>query len=268
MVTMGRQAKWAAAAAATLTLCYVAVFALADRGPWQPIVIAALANAAPAVLIGWLVAARIAPIMWPPRGLATIGGVLATLIGYALATYVTTIILLALANGGDTRSGGLFIQYFTGPAFVWQSFQGLAYGLIALLIGWTLLSAQAVADALSQAAMAGSVTPAPLGRLLLRTDQGIVPVEAEDVIRIHAADDYCEVILSAVRHLARMSMGDCKRLLANEPMLRVHRSHIVNLRQLVNAETTGDGRLQLTLSNGDRVTTSRAGARLIREHSG
>jgi two-component system, LytTR family, response regulator len=265
-MTMQRQLGWAVAAIAALAGLYILVFTLADGGLSVRSVWSAFANAVPAVLIGWLVANRIAPALWPVRSPGTIAGITATLIAYALVTYVLTIVLLALFWDNGAREGGLFIRYFTGPAFIWQSFQGLAYGGIALLSGWLLHIERLRREA--EQNFGAPAPPAPLGRLLLRTEAGIVPVEADAIIRIAAADDYCEVILTNARHLARINMGECERLLANEPMIRAHRSHLINLRCLVSAEPTGDGRLQLTLSNGDQLTTSRAGARLIREQSG
>jgi hypothetical protein len=260
---MRRQLAIVSATFAALVGLYALVFALSDNEFNGQSIWSAVANAGPAVLIGWLIATRIAPALWPVRHAAAIFGIVATLIAYAVISYVLTIVLLALGGGGNSGEGGLFIRYFTGPAFIWQSFQGLAYGLISLLTGWLLHSEQ-----LRLAVVPDTAMPAPLGRLLLRTEAGIVPVEAAEILRIAAADDYCEVVLATVRHLARMSLSECERLLANEPILRVHRSHLINLRHMASAEPTGDGRLQLTLNNGDRLTTSRAGARLIRDHCG
>lgn len=248
----------AVAATAALATLYIAVFMLTG-GNWIDSVRAALCNAVPTVGFGWLVTTRIAPLLWPVRSTAVLSGIVATLLLYAIISYVAALILLAL-TGGDKSAGGLMIRYFTGPAFVWQSFQGLAYGSIALLLGWLAITTAPQHSAPS--------VPTPLGRILIRTDQGIVPIEAEDIIRIAGADDYTEIILSTARHLARMTMAECETLLASEPILRVHRSHIINLKKLVHAEPTGDGRLTLMLSNGDSVTSSRAGARALRQKAG
>jgi hypothetical protein len=241
------QARGAVWALGGLTILYVVVFLLTGGTVFDS-ARAALCNAIPAVGFGWLVAARIAPSLWP-------------LIGFALISYIATLVLLALSGGASTETG-LLIRYFTGPAFVWQSFQGLAYGLIALLTGWLGLAAQASGPAETAA---GGRT---LGRLLIRTDVGIVPIDGDDVVRISGADDYCELVLPHGRHLARMTLGECEGLLADQPLVRLHRSHIISLRHLISAEPAGDGRLQVTLSNGDQVISSRAGARALRERSG
>jgi two-component system, LytTR family, response regulator len=254
------QARGAVWALGGLTILYVVVFLLTGGTVFDS-ARAALCNAIPAVGFGWLVAARIAPSLWPIGSAAKIFGIAATLIGFALISYIATLVLLALSGGASTETG-LLIRYFTGPAFVWQSFQGLAYGLIALLTGWLGLAAQASGPA--ETAAGGR----PLGRLLIRTDVGIVPIDGDDVVRISGADDYCELVLPHGRHLARMTLGECEGLLADQPLVRLHRSHIISLRHLISAEPAGDGRLQVTLSNGDQVISSRAGARALREQSG
>jgi hypothetical protein len=128
------QARWAALAAAALTALYLTVFLLTGGGLLDS-ARAALCNALPSIGFGWLIAARIAPLLWPVRSWTAGGAIAAVLIIYALISYIMTLVLLAMTGGASTQ-GGLLIRYFTGPAFVWQSFQGLAYGLIALLAGW------------------------------------------------------------------------------------------------------------------------------------
>jgi hypothetical protein len=243
----------------TLALLYLLVFLVADGSDFFGATRAAVCNAVPIICFGWLVAARIAPLLWPPLRWPRACGVLVSLAAYSVTTYIATLLLLSL-TGGEQGEGRLIITYFSGPAFVWQSFQGLAYGAIALLVGWLVALERPTDD--------NGPAREPLGRLLVRTDQGIVPIDGSTIIRIAAADDYCEIILPGARHLARMTMGECETLLANEPIIRVHRSHLINLRHLASAEPAGDGRLTLVMANGDTVTSSRAGARAIRGHSG
>ena len=266
-------AAWLFLVTATLTALYALVFVLTERAPPMEMAGWALANAVPAALLGWLIALAIVPMTLGLRPPSRLLAWLTIVVCHAMATYVATIILLAVLGdntaplaGGD----GLIVRYFTGRAFVWQVFQGLAYGLVALLAG-LLIEAErrrGVADSLL-ALRASAPTPvAAMGRLLIRTDDGIVPIDAADIIRIEGADDYSEVILPTRRLLARMRMSECESLLANEPMLRVHRSHIVNLSHLVGAEPAGNGRLQLHMHNGDIVMSSRAGAQALRAQTG
>lgn len=179
-------------------------------------------------------------------------------LGYALAIYLITTMLLALQRGFSEE--GLFLQFFRGPAFFWQVFQGLAYYAIALLAGYLRLYRERAA----QLAAVPASPAAKIDQMLLRTDAGIVTVAVEDILHIVAADDYCEIVLSNNRHLARIGMTECEKRLAGHGFLRIHRSHIVNLGQMVSAEPAGNGRLQILMPNGDRILTSRAGTQALR----
>ncbi len=248
--------------ALALTALYLSVFRLTGgAAPWWRDLLYALANAVPAVVLGWLLAAIAAPfgLAMAKRWRAAFW--VAAVALYAITTYLVTVLLLALL--GEVGPEGVFVRFFTGPALTWQVFQGLAYGVIALLVG-------ALAEARQKLALAGSAAhqvagqPTPPDRWLIRTDEGIVPIEPDAIIHIRAADDYCELILPTARHLARMTMAECEKRLVPLGFIRVHRSHLVNLARLVSAEPAGNGRLQLLLGNGDKVVTSRAGAQDVR----
>ena len=114
------------------------------------------------------------------------------------------------------------------------------------------------------AARADAVPAQAPTRWLVKTAEGIVPIDPADLIRIEAAGEYCRLVLPGRALLARMSMGECADRLRGHAFLRAHRSHLVNSDRLVGAESAGNGRLQVTLSNGDIVVTSRQGAQLVR----
>ena len=84
------------------------------------------------------------------------------------------------------------------------------------------------------------------------TSQGqkIVFVEAEDVLRLHSDGHYTRVVTAGENRFCNLAIGDLEGRLDPEHFMRVHRSHIVNLRevtQLLRAE----GRLVLRLRGDD-----------------
>lgn len=255
-------ARWVVAIMLALTALYFAVFRLTEgSAPYWNDLLFALSNALPAVLLGWLLARLHAPLLSGFGGLTRILlGMVAVAI-YAVTAYLATVMLLALL--GEVGPEGVFVRFFTGRALTWQLFQGLAYGVIALLIGLLVEARQKLAMA-QVAALHPTGQPTPPDRWLIRTDEGIVPIEPDAIIHIRAADDYCELILPTTRHLARMTMAECEKRLVPLGFIRVHRSHLINLSRLVSAEPAGNGRLQLLLGNGDTVVTSRTGAQDVR----
>ena len=251
-----------------VTLGYALVFAATE--PFDALQFAhwSLANAVPPVVLGYAVSEGLVPRLIGSAYVRRWGGIAVIAVTFSLLSYGATIVLLGI--GGGWGEAGFFVRFFSGPALPWELLQGLAYAAIALLIGWvrqgdaalrTLRAALAERDA---ALLAAKGAPPGETHLLVRSDTGMLSIATGDIVRIAGADDYCEVVTRAARHLARISLSDCAVRLAGQPFARVHRSHLVNLACLAGAESAGGGRMLLTLSNGDTLTTSRTGARSLR----
>jgi two-component system response regulator LytT len=86
-------------------------------------------------------------------------------------------------------------------------------------------------------------------------------VPLAEVVAIHGDDDYSSVELAnGQRRLHKRTLTELERLLPRE-FLRVHRSHIANLKQVRRLE----GRV-LTLANGSEVSVGRAYAKQLASH--
>jgi len=106
----------------------------------------------------------------------------------------------------------------------------------------------------------------PLLRLFVRDRRGrVVHVPLADVIRLVGADDYVEVHVNNAFYLVNLTLAEFERRLDPKRFRRVHRSAIVNLDKIVSCKRI-DRRLQIELSDGSRVTASRAGSQDLREH--
>jgi len=93
--------------------------------------------------------------------------------------------------------------------------------------------------------------------------QKTVFVEAEDVLRLHSDGHYTRVVTAAANQFCNLSISDLEARLNAEHFMRVHRSHIVNLRHVAQL-LRHDGRLVLTL-HGDatEVPVSRTSSRAL-----
>lgn len=171
--------------------------------------------------------------------------------------YAATLVCQAALNAVITSEFEL--GRFSGMALVWQLFQGLVlYALVA-----------AITYALRGGRLASPVqlvSPvAPLERYLTRRGDELVPVEVEEIVTIRGTQDYAEVVTrDGKSHLVRMSLSELEVRLPSTRFLRVHRSTIINLAQLVRAEPIGSGRLAIHISGGQTVETSRSGAQALR----
>ena len=244
-----------------LTALYAAVFIFTETlVTAKDIALWSVSNSLPHLLFAIPLVDRFAPSLAQRRAPIAVAGAALAVIIYALTAYCGAIFLLAVSGG--VRPEGILVRFFSGPALPWQLFQGCAYGCIAIFAGlW--LNARGRLQSLRDTPAAAPVDTRRQ-RWLVKTAEGIIPIDPEDIVRIEAAGEYARIVLPASTTLSRIGMTACEQRLAGLPFLRVHRSHLVHAERIMRAEPAGNGRLQLDLSNGDQVITSRDGARLVR----
>jgi hypothetical protein len=253
---MIRIALWTSA---FLTVLYALVFWIAEahRGPSE-IVLSSLSNAIPQVWLAIPLIDRL-PARLKGRGfLSALPVTMAAVMLYAIVSYCAVIFLLALIN--RVPSNEIILRFFSGPALPWQMLQGVAYGCVAVFAGLWLSAREQL----------GTLNTESTGpdqqrqRWLVKTANGIEPIDAADIVRIEAAGEYSRLVLPNRALLSRIGMSECEQRLAGLHFLRVHRSHLINSDAIVHAEPAGNGRLQLTFKNGDQIVTSRDGSKLVR----
>lgn len=253
-----------------LALAYLVVLlATVEQSLWEA-ASDSIANMAPPAILG--VAAR--PVVrWlrTLRPVALVGAIAGCAILYALAWYLCLAVTLGLAN---LVQGEKFrLAFLGGIGRVWQVYQGmLLFGLLlAFAAFWeaqmalTELRARAVAT--PGGALPGEPKPAIPGPILLRTAEGLKPVDAGEILAIEARDDSSLVILRTQKILTRTALAQWERQLPRQAFLRVHRGWIVNLAAVLSFEPTGEGRMNAFLPGGLTVPVSRSGARLVRDLS-
>jgi hypothetical protein len=96
--------------------------------------------------------------------------------------------------------------------------------------------------------------------------QQIVFVDAEQVLRLFSDGHYTRIVIAEGARFCNLSIGDLESRLDPEQFMRVHRSHILNLRA-VHELVRQDGRLAVRLRGDSEVipvSRSSAGALLQR----
>ncbi len=256
-------------------LAYLTVFALVrDQSSMASTVVSSLINLAPLVVL----TALVRPLI---RRHLIDASLLRQLIGHvvlaALFSFVWHWLLLILVG---IRSGGSLTEFtvrafFPEPALAWQLLQGVT--LYALVAALTYARAR---PPLSESALPTAELPSyvetgsdewqeqepSLKRYFIRRGEDIQPIDVAQIISIAGADDYAEVTTLEGQHLVRTTLAKFEASLDPAQFLRVHRSRIVNLQQIERAESAGDGRMLLHMSNGEQIQTSRAGAKALRNH--
>jgi hypothetical protein len=237
---------------------YMIAFSLSQIAPWPDRIRWSFAYSLPPVLLGWVVAVWLLPYL-PNHTLWRILIILIASVACSLLMYLATTLMLGL---GQVRSPSSSADSFLQRSeFVWQIMQGMAYFVVALLMGilCELISAQSNLIAAEDGQEISRVD-----HILLRTDGGIITLPVDDIVHITAADDYCDIATGTSRHLARISLAECEERLSTKPFLRIHRSHMIHLSHMLSAESAGNGRLQVLMKNGDKLVSSRTGAQALR----
>lgn len=176
-------------------------------------------------------------------------------------------------------SEGLRVAPFGPVALSWQIFQEVTvYAALAMFIYWrraidelgqhtpiTLDDPAERAGAIARPATSVATNITRSKALLIRCEKEVVPLTMTDIIRIAGADGYSEVIAHSRRILSTTSLARFEEILPSEQFFRAHRSQIVRLAAVKLAEPAGNARLLLHLEDGARITTSRAGAKRLRE---
>ncbi|WP_250628190.1 LytR/AlgR family response regulator transcription factor [Pinirhizobacter soli] len=245
-----------------------------------------VANTIPVVIFGAMVRRIIlGKLMGKPAAIQLLAH-LPLCAAFSTLSYGLLIVLLGLFNGGGPS--GFLVKPFSPGGLAWQSLENVTtYALIAAM---SYLQAQRgrhdtaplTPSLAAPAPGAAELTPQPedapwhapsgdtradpeLSRYFVRIGDELRPIDMDTVVSIAGADDYAEVQTLSGKHLVRMTLADFTRSLDPAKYARVHRSWIVNVDRIARAEPAGGGRLLLHMETGQTISTSRTGARLLRD---
>jgi two-component system, LytTR family, response regulator len=99
--------------------------------------------------------------------------------------------------------------------------------------------------------------PQYLTRVALRSAGKTTFVNIEDVLFVQAAENYVQLNLKTSRHLLHVPIATLEASLDPKDFLRIHRSTIVNVRQVRELETGAHGEYIVVLHGGAKLQSSR-----------
>ncbi|MGH7712266.1 MAG: LytR/AlgR family response regulator transcription factor, partial [Gemmatimonadaceae bacterium] len=112
-----------------------------------------------------------------------------------------------------------------------------------------------------------SSTVEPLARFFVRDRGRLLPVDARDIVRLEADDDYVRVFTRERSYLVYLTLNDFERRLDAERFVRIHRTHMVSLDFVQQIVPMDGGRMQVELRDGTKIAASRARSRALRERT-
>ncbi len=260
--------RWIAIGALGLAAAYVIVFLATRQVSLGQALISAVANVGPLAILALGVRAGVARLQglngWPAVAAWVAGATLFAIFWY---------LLIAVFYGFEAllRGEGLRLQFLSGPALIWQAFQG---GLVFVLIAVTAslleqrAALQAEMAAMRQALMEkAATTGAPVAPMLVKFADELQALDRTEILAIEASDDHTVIVLPNRKLRSSTRMQDWEGKLNPELFVRVHRSHIINLDRLIGVEPAGGGRMIAFLQGGHSVPVSRAGAQALKARS-
>jgi two-component system LytT family response regulator len=104
-----------------------------------------------------------------------------------------------------------------------------------------------------------------IDRIVVRLGPRIIIVPRDTIYYIEAADDYVMVYSAQGNHLKEKTMKYFETHLPAKDFIRIHRSHIVNISQIVSIDLYGKDTHLVVLKCGARLKASIEGYRRLRE---
>jgi DNA-binding LytR/AlgR family response regulator len=295
-----RQRHFDGLAIAGIFLAYFATIRLAMHATVVESLIAAAANTVPVVIFGAVVRRVIQrQLVGRPAALQLIAH-LPLCAAFSFLSYGLLIVLLGLSNG--IAATGFMVKPLSITAGAWQTLENVTTYAFIAAISYLQAGHRHYAVALAAPAEAmrevSTSEPGPLtvqsearqqaaeavpprealerepkdartdsdrSRFFVRIGDELRPIDMDTVVSIGGADDYAEVWTLSGRHLVRVTLAEFTQSLDPAKYARVHRSWIVNILRIARAEPAGGGRLLLHMETGQTISTSRSGARLLRD---
>lgn len=103
----------------------------------------------------------------------------------------------------------------------------------------------------------GSQAPRVLGKIALPTQEGFEFIKQEDIIRCESDSNYTTVFLETEKNIVvSRTLKDVESMLDPDSFVRVHHSHLINLRHIRKYHKGSGG--VIVMDNGDNVSVSRS----------
>jgi two-component system, LytTR family, response regulator len=105
----------------------------------------------------------------------------------------------------------------------------------------------------------------PAARFAVKTPQGALLVDADDVDWVEAAGNYVRLRVGAQAHLLSETISGMENRLDPRKFLRIHRSRIVNVERIKLLRPLFHGEYEIVLKDGTQLTSGRNYREQIRE---
>jgi two-component system, LytTR family, response regulator len=102
-------------------------------------------------------------------------------------------------------------------------------------------------------------------RIVVKTGTKIQVIPVETLLYLEAQDDYVMLYTAEGKHLKQQTMKHYETTLDNKTFVRIHRSYIVNVHQVVKIEPYEKDSWQVVLKNNVKLPVSKSGYALLKK---
>ena len=148
----------------------------------------------------------------------------------------------------------------------WQAVAGLCLFASVCVVAYALRAGQAMQRLVDRSPPSQPVVTRPswMSEVTVRTGKRTALIAVNDIDRLQAWDDYVAIFVGGRRMLVDYRLSELAARLDPTVFLRVHRSHIVNLRRVSATERRDANRDTVVLTTGERVPASKTGSASLR----
>ncbi|MBC6490562.1 LytR/AlgR family response regulator transcription factor [Flavihumibacter stibioxidans] len=104
-----------------------------------------------------------------------------------------------------------------------------------------------------------ALSPQQQNRIVIKDNGNIKIIPIEDIHFLEAADDYVKVITAAGQYLKNRTMASLEKQLPAQAFVRIHRSYIVNVREITQLHAHDKETYTAVLRNGKQLPVSKTG---------
>ncbi len=110
--------------------------------------------------------------------------------------------------------------------------------------------------------------PQILERVVVKSGSKIELIPVSEIEQIEAQDDYVMIYTHKSRYLKKETLNFFEKALPTDSFIRIHRSHIVNLKQIKQIEQYGKESYVVVLSSGKQVNISKSRFKDLKQELG
>jgi two-component system LytT family response regulator len=105
----------------------------------------------------------------------------------------------------------------------------------------------------------------PMSRLFVRSGSAIIPIDVDEISYFSTWGDYVIAHVGTSRHILHLALQRLESRLDSAQFVRIHRTHIVNMRAVASFKREARGRVVAVLRDGTKLPVSRGKAQMFRD---